>query len=206
MAIRVALTFDAEHADRPDAVGTEQVLSVLRAAGVQATFFLQGRWVEATPSAARSVVGDGHVVGSHGHYHCRMSELTDQGFRADVGRAEAAIREVVGVDPRPWFRFPFGDGASDARVLSGLAAAGYRHVGWNVNPEDWREGVTPSELERSVREGIADVGDGAVVLLHGWPPATPTLVERLLATAADDGIEYVRVDELGVEPVETVPW
>jgi peptidoglycan-N-acetylglucosamine deacetylase len=206
LAIRVALTFDAEHADRPDAVGTEQVLSVLKATRVRATFFMQGRWVGATPSVARCVADDGHLVGNHGHYHCRMSELTDDGFRADVARAEAAIREVVGVDPRPWFRCPFGDGAGDARVLAGLAAAGYRHVGWNVDSEDWREDMTASKLERSVRDGIAREGDGAIVLLHGWPAATPIVVERLLASAADDGIDYVRIDELGVEPVASVPW
>ena len=151
---------------------------------------------------ARALVDGRHVIGSHGHYHARMSHLTDEGIADDVQRAEEAIRQTCGVDPRPWFRCPFGDGASDPRVLGAIAAAGYRHVGWHVDGEDWAEDATAEGLERRVREGIRGTGDGAVVLLHGWPAATPTVVERLLASAADDGVAYVGIDELGVTPVE----
>jgi peptidoglycan-N-acetylglucosamine deacetylase len=206
LTIRVALTFDAEHADRPDVAGTELLLAALAAAGTRATFFLQGRWVEAAPSEARAIVEGGHVIGSHGHYHARMSHLTDDGIRDDVARAEAAICEIAGVDPRPWFRCPFGDGARDMRVLASLEAAGYRHVGWHVDSEDWADGATADALERRVRDGIRVAGDGAVVLLHSWPSATPSAVERLLATANQDGVSYVGIDELGAPPVETVPW
>jgi peptidoglycan-N-acetylglucosamine deacetylase len=206
--IRVALTFDAEHADRPNAGRTEVLLDALAArdGGRRATFFLQGRWVEAVPSAAHLVVERGHAIGSHGHYHARMTHLTDAGIRDDIARAEHAIREAAGVDPRPWFRCPFGDGAGDPRVLGVLTEVGYRHVGWHVDPEDWRDDAPAAELERRVREGIERGGDGTVVLMHAWPAATPIVVERLLATAADDGIDYVGIDELGAEPVETVPW
>jgi peptidoglycan/xylan/chitin deacetylase (PgdA/CDA1 family) len=204
--IRVALTFDAEHADRPSASGTERLLVVLAAAATRATFFLQGRWVESVPSMARALVDAHHVIGSHGHYHGRMSHLTDEGIADDVRRAEEAIRQACGVDPRPWFRCPFGDGASDPRVLGAITAAGYRHVGWHVDGEDWADDATAEGVEVAVRDGVRGVGDGAVVLLHGWPAVTPTVVERLLARAADDGVVYVGINELGETPVETVPW
>jgi peptidoglycan-N-acetylglucosamine deacetylase len=204
--IRFALTFDAEHADRPNPGGTGRLLEVLAAAATRATFFLQGRWVESDPTVVRGMLVGRHVIGSHGYYHARMSQLTDEGIADDVRRAEEAIRQTCGVDPRPWFRCPFGDGASDPRVLGAIAAAGYRHVGWHVNPEDWAEDATVDGLEGRIREGVRGTGDGAVVLLHGWPAATPTVVERLLASAEDDGVAYVGIDELGVSPVESVPW
>lgn len=204
--IRVALTFDAEHADRPNAGGTERLLEMLAATGTRATFFVQGRWVESVPAVAQALRDGGHVLGSHGHYHGRMSQLTDEGIVDDVQRAEEAIRKECGVDPRPWFRCPFGDGASDPRVLGSIAAAGYRHVGWHIDGEDWAEGATAEGLERDVREAIRGVGNGAVVLLHAWPAVTPPAVERLLASATEDGVAYVGIDELGVPPVESVPW
>jgi peptidoglycan/xylan/chitin deacetylase (PgdA/CDA1 family) len=206
MAIRAALTFDTEHPDRPNHAGIRPLLEVLAAASVRATFFLQGRWVEGEPSLARSIVQDGHLVGSHGFYHARMSCLTDDGIRHDIDRADACIRDLAGVDPRPWFRCPFGDGASDTRVLGGLARAGYRHVGWQVNPEDWRVGVTPEAVERCIRDGVQEAGDGTIVLLHGWPDVTPRAVERVLAAASGDGVTYVTIDELGSPPTATVPW
>jgi len=206
LPIRAALTFDAEHADRPNAGETERLLAVLAASGTRATFFLQGRWVEATPSVARSVVEGGNLIGSHGHYHCRMSQLTDDGIRDDVARSEAAIRDVVGVDPRPWFRCPFGDGASDPRVLAGLEAVGYRHVGWHVDGEDWQDDCTSEALASTVLDGIRGAGDGAVVLLHAWPTATPEAVRLVLEASSREGIAFVGIDELGVAPVATVPW
>ena len=206
MVIRVSLTFDAEHDGRPHGGVTESLVAVLGSAGLRGTFFVQGRWVESGPDLARSVVDGGHLIGSHGHDHERMSLRTDEAIADDVRRAEEAIRQACGVDPRPWFRFPFGDGASDPRVLGVIAAAGYRHVGWHIDSEDWADGATADGLIRRVREGIRDVGDGAVVLLHGWPEVTPSAVERLVASAADDGVDYVGIDELGVTPVETLPW
>jgi DNA-binding transcriptional regulator YhcF (GntR family) len=63
---RVALTFDAEHPDRPTSTGvTERLLELLERLAVPATFFVQGRWAEACPGTARRIVEGGHAVGSH---------------------------------------------------------------------------------------------------------------------------------------------
>ena len=207
MTFRVALTFDAEHPDRPHRVGgTERVLDALDTERVPASFFVQGRWAEAYPELARSIGERGHLIGNHSFYHARMPLLSATGLSSDVRAAERAIIATTGIDPRPWFRCPFGDGARDPRVLAGLGAAGYRHVGWHVDPEDWRDEGSAEELERRVRDGIEREGDGSVVLLHGWPSATPLAVERLLASASEDGVSYVGIDQLGVAPVDTVPW
>src|SRR5262249_19288122 len=102
---RVALTFGAEHPDRPHRPGvTEGLLDVLAERDVAATWFLQGRWVESAPALARRVAADGHLVGNHSFYHARLPLLLDEGLRTDIREAERVIREIVGVDPRPWFR------------------------------------------------------------------------------------------------------
>ena len=119
------------------------------------------------------------MIGSHGHYHARMSHLTDEGIADDVQRAEEAIRLTCGVDPRPWFRCPFGDGAADPRVLGAIAAAGYRHVGWHVDGEDWADGVTAEGLERRVREGIR-----AALAMARWSCSTAGRQRRRRGRAA----------------------
>jgi peptidoglycan-N-acetylglucosamine deacetylase len=202
LAVRVALTFDAEHADRPHEFRTtERLVELLAASGTRATFFLQGRWVESVPSLARSIADAGHVIGNHGYYHARMSQLTEAGFRDDVMRATAAIRAATGVDPVPWFRCPFGDGSSVPWVRDALAADGYRHVGWHADVQDWDDAVSAEAIERRVLAGVDLVGDGAVILLHGWPTPTPGGVERVLGAAGARGIEFVGVDELPEPPV-----
>jgi peptidoglycan-N-acetylglucosamine deacetylase len=135
----VALTFDAEHPDRPGSrpgnIGT--ILDALEAEGVRATFFVQGRWADAHPNDAARIVGDGHLVGHHSHYHARMTLFSQEGLAADVRAGHEAIVKATDVDPVPWFRLPFGDGHDDPRVLGVLERLGYRNVHWNVALEDW---------------------------------------------------------------------
>jgi peptidoglycan-N-acetylglucosamine deacetylase len=188
--VRVALTFDTEHPARPCPPGVEErLLETLAAAGVRATFFLQGRWTLASPDVARRIAEAGHLIGNHSHFHAPMDALTDSGFRLDVRRAEETIRAVTGVDPRPWFRCPFGAGAADPVVLERLAELGYRNVGWDVSPQDWQEDRSAEQVEALVLDGVAAADGDAIVVLHSWPAATagalPGIVERLALAGAD---------------------
>jgi peptidoglycan/xylan/chitin deacetylase (PgdA/CDA1 family) len=205
-ALRVALTFDAEHPDRPhhgDNAGW--VLDELSRLDVRATCFIQGRWAEAHGDHARRIAADGHLVGNHSFYHARMPLLSPAGFEEDVREAERAIIEATGVDPRPWLRFPFGAGADVGEVVDRLPALGYRHIGWDVEVYEWEPARSAREVAAAAVDGVTDRGDGAIVLLHTWPdpvaPALGEIVERLRAA----GATFVRVDELdlpdGLEPV-----
>ena len=206
MTFRVALTFDAEHPDRPHRPGgAEAVLQTLADLAVPATFFLQGRWVESNPPLARSVAEAGHQVGSHSHYHARMGLFSADGFRTDVAAAESVIRRYVGIDPRPWFRFPFGSAATDAARITLLADLGYRHVGWHVEPKEWQTRATVAGVAASIRDGALAHGDGAIVLLHTWPRPVPAALELTVPALAEAGARFVRVQELdlppGLEPI-----
>jgi peptidoglycan/xylan/chitin deacetylase (PgdA/CDA1 family) len=196
-SFRVALTFDAEHPDRPHRPGvTAGLLDALAEHEVPTTWFLQGRWVESEPGLARRVVADGHLVGNHSFYHARLPLLTDDGLATDVGAAEQAIRGIAGVDPRPWFRCPFSAGADDPRILGTLARLGYRDIGADVVLEDWEPARTGAAIAADALRETPSVGDGAVVLFHAWPPGTldglPAIVDGLRAL----GATFVRIDEL----------
>jgi len=199
---RVALTFDAEHPDRPGGtLGTaERILDELDRTGVRATFFIQSRWARAYPSLARRIAGEGHVVGNHSTYHARMTLLSDDGIGADVGDAAEALAEIVGVETRPWFRCPFGDGHDDPRVAGVLGELGYRNVHWDVETEDWEPRTSPDDIIRTAVNGCAERGDGAVLLLHTWPEHTGDALPRLLETFERAGASFVTVDELEALP------
>ena len=195
MPFRVALTFDAEHPDRPTHAGAaESILASLDEAGVRATFFIQGRWAQAEPMTARRIAEAGHLVGNHSHYHARMPLFHADGFVTDVGAAEAVIRDLVGVDPRPWFRCPFGAGHHDPAIGLALAGLGYREVGWDIVPFDWERQA--AEVEAGVVDGATAFGDGAVVLLHTWPASTGAALPIILRRLAAAGATFVTVDQL----------
>lgn len=196
--LRVALTFDAEHPSRRQCPpgAAEKILATLRERRVRATFFVQGRWATAYPEVARSIARDGHLVGNHSHSHAPMPDLSDAGLAHDIEEAERSIREIIGVDPRPWFRCPFGAGFDDGQVLEALAARGYRNIHWDVAVEDWDDDRRPDDVENGAVRGVLRHGDGAIVLLHTWPAPTvaalPKIIERLQA----EGARFVAVDEV----------
>ena len=191
--MRVALTFDAEHPDRAHRIGVhDEMLAVLAGRDVHATFFLQGRWVEANHAAARRVAADGHLVGSQYFYHARMPLLSDDGLVTDVTEAEQTIRDVVGVDPRPWFRCPFLAGEDDRRVVAALSDLGYRIVPVDIALDDWESSRSGPAI---AADAIAEVGrlsdegaDDAIVLLHTWPQqaldALPGMIDGMRARGA----------------------
>jgi peptidoglycan-N-acetylglucosamine deacetylase len=194
----VALTFDAEHPDRPHSStrSADTILDLLAGAGIRATFFIQGRWALAYPELSRRIADAGHLVGNHSHSHAPMPMLSDEGFRADVADAQVAVIQATGVDPRPWFRCPFGEGYEDPRVLAELDGLGYRSIHWHIEVEDWEPSRTPDEIARDVLAGIDDHGDGAIVLLHTWPEGTAEALPRIVDGLRDRHAEPVRIDEL----------
>jgi peptidoglycan/xylan/chitin deacetylase (PgdA/CDA1 family) len=171
---------------------------------VDATFFLQGRWVEAYPEVARRIAPR-HQIGSHSHFHARMPLFSADGLKADLADAEEVIRRETGVDPHPWFRCPFGTGADDEALIRALAGLGYRHVGWHVEAYEWEPSSTVQSVSQAVISGATSRGDGTIVLLHPWPdpvaPALPAIVSELRKA----GATFVRLDALdlppGLEPI-----
>jgi peptidoglycan/xylan/chitin deacetylase (PgdA/CDA1 family) len=195
---RIALTFDAEHPDRPRCPpdAPDRILDALADARARATFFVQGRWAQAYPDRARRIADEGHLVGNHSHYHARMTLLHDDGVRSDVDAAAGHIVTASGTDPRPWFRCPFGDGHDDPRVLAALERLGYRNVHWDLELDDWEPWTTADRLAEAAVAGALEHGDGAIVLLHTWPASTadaiPVILDRLAAADA----QFVPVDAL----------
>ena len=199
-ATRVALTFDTESPDRPaTGGGTERVLEALDQLVVPATFFVQGRWVEHEPDTATAIVAAGHLVGNHSHYHVRMPLLTPAGFDEDVREAARVIEEIVGVDPRPWFRLPFGAGMDDPAILGRLGALGYRNVDWDVDAMDWEPGATADSVALRILTELAAGPDDAIVLLHAWPDPVAGALGSLVPRLREAGATFVRVDVLALE-------
>ncbi|MBC7106634.1 MAG: polysaccharide deacetylase, partial [Firmicutes bacterium] len=160
----VYLTFD----DGPNSVFTPQVLDILRAQGVKATFMVVGRNVRTNPGVLRRIREEGHAVGNHSDSHDYGLFRSPAAFAADLRRAEDAIASVTGVRPRI-YRPPGGPHHLTPGCLEVLRSRGYRVVGWNVSSADTDpHGVTPEQLVHNVVDGVRNLrGNGpAVVLMH----------------------------------------
>jgi peptidoglycan-N-acetylglucosamine deacetylase len=84
---------------------TRALLALLDRCGVRATFFVLG-WVAARfPDLVDEIVRAGHEVGSHGHLHRRVYDLTPGEFAAELDASLAALA-AAGVRDVPGFRAP----------------------------------------------------------------------------------------------------
>lgn len=196
--LRVCLTFDAEHPDRPwcPPGNAERILDILDEESVIATFFVQGRWAEAEPVVARRIASDGHLIGHHSFYHARMPLLSAEGLRGDVTDGHRAIVEHTGADPRPWFRCPFGAGHDQPHVIESLRTLGYRNVHWNVELQDWEPWRTGEDIAADAIDQVGAVGDEAVVLLHTWPGGTGDALGPMIAGLRTMGATFETIDHL----------
>ena len=204
---RVALTFDAEHPDRPHhLVGAEDRLrEQLGALEVRATYFVQGRWAEAFPDQARRIGDDGHLIGNHSHFHAQMQMFTEAAIRQDIKMAEDVILSIIKVDPAPWFRSPFGAGADDLRLQEALAATGYRQVLWNASGDDWDHRKTVQQVEDDMVNTAVAHGDGAILLCHTWPSYTHEGLAGAVRRLREAGATFVTIDQLDQELVPGIP-
>jgi peptidoglycan/xylan/chitin deacetylase (PgdA/CDA1 family) len=154
---RVALTFD----DGPNPAFTPAVLATLRAHHVRATFFCVGRAVRAHPELVRAIVADGNEVENHTLTHAHLNALfTRTALAREIGGGSDAIAAVTGRSPR-FTRPPYG--ARDFAALATIRALGMQPVLWSAMLGDQ---ATPPDRTTLLRSLLAQVTDGAIVVLH----------------------------------------
>jgi peptidoglycan-N-acetylglucosamine deacetylase len=196
--VRVALTIDTEERSRPaGGDNPRRLFDVLSREHVRATCFVQGRWASSHPQLLRRIVDEGHLIGNHTYHHVPLTLMTDDGIRHTVTRADEVIGSGAGLaTTRPWFRCPYGDGERDERVLAVLAGLGYRNVGWDVDPFDWRPDRTTGEVVAAVVAGCRERDGDVRVLLHSWPDATVDGLTPIIGELRAAGARFVTIDQL----------
>lgn len=192
----VALTFD----DGPGPQ-TLELLALLRAEGVRATFFQCGMQVERYPEIARQVLAEGHQLGNHSWSHPSLRPSLPRGLKwlmpgnihRELARTQRTLAAVTGVTPR-FFRPPYGHRwVGLDRVVRRL---GMRCVQWTVIGHDWEWGagkIAPHVLERA--------RPGAIVCLHDGRDVQPTADIRQTLEALRVIIPALRARGLRFETV-----
>jgi len=155
----VALTFDAG----ANAAAVPSILSTLESNCVPGTFFLTGNWVDAFPASARQIAVR-HPVGNHSDTHPHLPALSDAAVRDEITRAERIIQGSTKFNPRPMFRFPFGD--RDARTMAIVNGLRYGSIRWTVDTLGWQGTSGGQSVQTVTNRVLANLRPGEIVLMH----------------------------------------
>jgi len=155
----VALTFDGG----ANADGLAFILATLDSEGVKATFFLTGDFAKNYPASVKAIVSRGHHLGNHSATHPHLPVLSDAAIVNQLRIAEAQIRAAGGTDPRPLFRFPFGD--RNSHTIAVVNGAGYVAVRWTVDSLGWK-GKAGGGVPEVVARVTGKARPGEIVLMH----------------------------------------
>lgn len=183
---RVAMTFD----DGPHHSLTPQLLGMLRARNIRATFYLIGHRVAMYPELTRRIAAEGHEIGNHTWTHPRLTGLGDTSLLRELDRTSTLINEVVGRPPIT-MRPPYGLLSPRQRGLI-YAERRLPTVLWSVDPEDWRRPGSSVVASRIVSRSHS----GAVILAHDIIGATVRAMPATLDGLGARGYDFVTVSEL----------
>lgn len=197
----VYLTFD----DGPDDKITPQILDILKAEGVKATFYVCGNMVDTYPNVLKRIFNEGHAIGNHSYNH-RYEQLyaSPWSFMEQVIQTDVAIKNVIGV--RPFIiRAPGGVGMFNGDYWSMIDGCGYVEHDWNALTED----ATPSKPNAStqINNVIKYLGNNpphsVIILMHSnsdkveTVKALPELIHMLRNWGYKFGV---------VTPMTPQPW
>lgn len=184
---QVALTFD----DGPTPY-TLQILEILKARNVKATFFMVGDNIKRHPAIAKAVVAGGFELGNHTMHHPLPDKLTDAALQEELAGTSKLITALTGKPPS-MFRSPYG--SRSKRFFAEAAREDMKVVFWNVDPYDWKH-PTPDGM---VAEIVSALKPGAIILLHdggGNRTRTVLALPPLLDEIERRGYEIVLVSEI----------
>jgi peptidoglycan/xylan/chitin deacetylase (PgdA/CDA1 family) len=185
----VVLTFD----DGPLPPYSNQILDILAAECVKATYFLVGSMARAYPATVRRIFLAGHAIGTHSEHHpFHFGVLPIDRMRHEIDDGIADVSAALG-DPRgvaPFFRIP---GLDRSNLLeSELAARSIAVFSSDTVADDWHHRIKADQIVALALKRLEARGKG-ILLLHDIHATTVAALPGLLKQLKDGGFRIVQV-------------
>lgn len=193
----IYLTFDAGYENGY----TGQLLDVLKAQEVPATFFLVGHYLRDNEDLVKRMVDEGHIVGNHTATHPAMSSITDvESFRKELEGVEVKYKEITGQDIPKFYRPP--QGKYSESNLKHAEELGYTTVFWSLAYVDWYDAQQPSH-DYAYSKLIPRIHPGAIILLHSNSKTNAEILDSLINKYKEMGYRFESLYHLIGEDAET---
>ena len=190
----VALTFDCGLGNET----TRSILDTLRESNVRATFFLEGRFIQAYPDLVATMARDGHELGNHSMHHPDFTGLDPDAIApglTDVTALLDALGERAGLPSATsrlhLFRFPYGKRSPE--TLRAIAMEWYQSISWSVDPRGWLDAATAAMVSDHV---LAHAHAGDIILQHCDSQADADALPEIIDGLRDRGLAFASVSQI----------
>lgn len=202
---KVSLTFD----DGPHNSLTPKVLDTLKEENVKGTFFVLGSNMPGGKGNQANkkkfeildrIKAEGHYIGSHTYDHIQhnSSSYSESGVRANIMKSSPMLEEYLS----PILRLPYGAGsfrssnatiqARNDKVMATVKEAGFKHVGWHIDTEDWKVSARPTLVPRMLKQICQS--KGGIVLFHDIQANTVANLKSWIQAIKAEGHEIVGLE------------
>src|ERR1700742_1890288 len=184
----VVLSFD----DGPLPRNSNQILAILAAQCVKATFFEIGQMARTYPEGVRKLRDAGHTIGTHTQNHpLTMNRMPIERAKQEIDDGIASVKAALGDDTAlaPFLRIPGlmrAEGVEDYLASQGIQV-------WSADfpADDWRHISSARVYDLAIKR-LEDKGRG-ILLLHDIQARTVAALPKILHELKARGFSIVHV-------------
>ncbi|GKU77223.1 polysaccharide deacetylase family protein [Paenibacillus sp. L3-i20] len=181
----VYLTFD----DGPTAL-TDQFLDALKEHDIQATFFMQGVYLQKTDlqASVNRATEEGHYVGAHSMTHDYKRLYDDGLFVSEMNDTLSLIQDITGTNPK-LVRPPYGSvpGLKNQQIRDQIDDAEIKIWDWTIDSQDWIFKDNPNQIVETIK--LQTKRDTEVILMHETQQTLQALPD-IIAFYKQQGYEF----------------
>ncbi len=201
---QVVLSFD----DGPDPKFTPQILDILAAEHVPASFFIVGINAENNIPLVKRIFNEGYEIGNHTFTHPNIAAVSTQRANIEMESTRLLLEAITGHSTilfRAPFNADFEPGTIDELIPVALARKkNYLDIGESIDPEDWQPGVSADSIVARViaikkRLDAQDI-NGGIILLHDagglTRKETVAALPRIIKYFRENGYQFTTIANL----------
>lgn len=163
------------------------MLATLKKHNIQASFFLEGRWVKENPDLAKMISEAGHEIGNHSYTHPDMKNLSAAEIKNQLQKTNDVIEATTGHVPK-WFGPPSGSYRDEVVKIADIMGLGT--IIWSVDTIDWQRPAPETVIQRVESK----IHPGALVLMHPTV-STAKALDRMITIIESKSLKVGTVSE-----------
>lgn len=181
--------------DGSSAEAIKAYLKFARGHYVKLSFFITSGYAgwRSNEAEIRDLLGKGLLqLANHTATHADLSKLSAKSIQNQLMRCHHYITDTFGVDPRPYFRPPFG--AYNQTVVRAAADIGYsKMVLWNGTLADSSTSTKAFGVRKHAKSSFRD---GKILLTHANRMLVPDMLPELYELMRQRGLNLVKINEV----------